>query len=836
MNTPPICPECGNPLPPESSHDVCPACLLAQGMLSGTGGLVDTTTLPDLEEMAGKFPQFEILECLGRGGMGVVYKARQKSLNRVVAIKVIAPERKHDAHFAARFSREAEILARLNHPQIVTIHDFGESDGLFFLVMEFVDGVNLREVLRDGPMEPAQALTIVPEICNALQYAHDQGIVHRDIKPENILLDRLGRVKVADFGIAKLAGVIAENTADGQPSAANLTEAGKVMGTPAYMAPEQVTSPENVDHRADIYALGAVFYQMLTGETPKTEAEPPSRKVSIDVRLDEIVLRALERNPSRRYQQVSEVRTKLETLTPVEKPKTKRVMWGCMWSAIAVSLFLTLLVISVFILVRSRLWEERQLAISEATYPPSADSEPKDANAWNGLGWTLFKSGKITEAIPAFEKAVALNPHQPGALNGLGQIALGRGDFGKAEEFLLRAAPKAPAAWFGLTRLYLLQEQFEKALPWAQKIADSGQGDDIAKRMLDAAKSKRLDGDLLRLISPAAGKPGVSNEPPQLRALAWLDNVAGGNAWKANGAPYNLSELAVPLSLATPTSVNVSETSAAGAEPRFLCLWVSQSDIDSLSVKKIKLLGPEGKPLVTPSQDLATGAASATPENQNVGWITATLCAGTMSATPSQVTIQLNYSGGPWQFSDHLTPDWQGFRALGAGVQLTAPGEGNDGMAFVQITRDTTLDTASEQWDFVAHTRDGRLLERRGLSEYGLGTVRTEQFRFDTPLSQVVRFEIRKRPIKTMVWNDVPLNATTAHTLNIRPDGSVVYGGETWTAEQMKEKLKAWGQETPQRPVLLRAAPDCPYTRITEILEACASAQLTNITFATEPP
>jgi len=263
----------------------------------------ESSHMPPLspEELAEKFGQFEILECLGRGGMGVVYKARQKSLNRTVAIKILAPEREHDARFAERFAREAELLARLSHPHIVTIHDFGQTGGLFYLVMEYVDGVNLRELLRDGKIEPEQALAIVPPICDALQYAHDKGIVHRDIKPENLLLDRDGRVKIADFGIASLIG--AENES---------------AGTPTYMAPEQADASRKVDHRADIYALGVVLYEMLTGERPGKEVVAPSsrmRGIQIDVRLDEIVLRALEKEPGRRYQTVGEFRTVVDTVT-----------------------------------------------------------------------------------------------------------------------------------------------------------------------------------------------------------------------------------------------------------------------------------------------------------------------------------------------------------------------------------------------------------------------------------------------------------------------------------------------------------------------------------------
>ena len=285
-------------------------------------------TPPGIEELARKFPQLEIIELIGRGGMGAVYKARQKELDRIVALKILPPGIGDDAAFAERFAREAKAMARLNHPGIVTIHDFGRADGLYFFVMEFVDGVNLRQLLASSRVSPREALAIVPQICDALQFAHDQGIVHRDIKPENILLDRRGRVKVADFGLAKIVegragSPLPADSGGGTPGGAHgvtrptseLTEAGKVMGTPAYMAPEQVEHPAEVDHRADIYALGVVFYQMLTGELPGKRIEPPSKKVQIDVRLDEVVLRALEKKPELRYQHVSDVKTMLETIT-----------------------------------------------------------------------------------------------------------------------------------------------------------------------------------------------------------------------------------------------------------------------------------------------------------------------------------------------------------------------------------------------------------------------------------------------------------------------------------------------------------------------------------------
>jgi serine/threonine protein kinase len=143
----------------------------------------------------------EILKCLGRGGMGVVYKARQKALNRFVALKILAPERSTDPGFAERFTAEARTLASLNHPNIVTIHDFGESGGFYHLVMEYVDGVNLRQAMTAGRFTPEQALAIVPPVCEALQYAHDHGVVHRDIKPENLLLDQQGDAARPAFGL-----------------------------------------------------------------------------------------------------------------------------------------------------------------------------------------------------------------------------------------------------------------------------------------------------------------------------------------------------------------------------------------------------------------------------------------------------------------------------------------------------------------------------------------------------------------------------------------------------------------------------------------------------------
>src|SRR6266446_8717655 len=193
----PICSECGKPLGANGVEGLCPECLIKVGLGSQTdaGGPQDSSsrfTPPKPEDLAARFPQLEILELIGRGGMGAVYKARQKQLDRLVALKILPPGIGDEAAFAGRFTREARALAKLNHPNVVTLYEFGQTNGLFFFLMEFVDGVNLRQLLQAGRVAPREALAIVPQICDALQYAHDHGIVHRDIKPENILLDRKG--------------------------------------------------------------------------------------------------------------------------------------------------------------------------------------------------------------------------------------------------------------------------------------------------------------------------------------------------------------------------------------------------------------------------------------------------------------------------------------------------------------------------------------------------------------------------------------------------------------------------------------------------------------------
>ena len=249
MDTNRLCPGCQKPLAPDGPMGLCPECLLQAGFPTGAetdpGPAKQPAFVPPtVEELAKLFPHLEILGLVGRGGMGAVYKARQKQLNRFVALKILPPGIGSEPAFAERFTREAQALARLNHPGIVTLYEFGETSGQFYFLMEFVDGVNLRQLLAGRRVSAREALAIVPQICDALQFAHDQGIVHRDIKPENILMDQKGRVKIADFGLSKLL--------EPGPLDVQLTQSNQIMGTMHYMAPEQFENPLKTDQRADI--------------------------------------------------------------------------------------------------------------------------------------------------------------------------------------------------------------------------------------------------------------------------------------------------------------------------------------------------------------------------------------------------------------------------------------------------------------------------------------------------------------------------------------------------------------------------------------------------------
>ena len=257
-------------------------------------------------------PGYRLESLLGRGGMGEVHKATQLSLNRTVAVKILAAELAKDPSFVSRFEKEAAALATLSHPNIVDIVDKGRSGATWFLVMEYIDGRSLREVVRSPLLEPGAALRMVMEICRGVEYAHSRGVIHRDLKPENILFDEQagGIAKVTDFGLASfIEGTGAERF--------NMTETHVSMGTYSYMAPEQRVDARKADHRADIYSLGVILYELLVGDVPVGQFDPPSsRKPGVDTRVDAIVSRCLKPDPGDRYARVSDLLIDLEPLVP----------------------------------------------------------------------------------------------------------------------------------------------------------------------------------------------------------------------------------------------------------------------------------------------------------------------------------------------------------------------------------------------------------------------------------------------------------------------------------------------------------------------------------------
>jgi serine/threonine protein kinase len=281
------------------------------------------------EELDALLPDYEVLELIGLGGMGAVYKARSIRIGRMLAIKTLPAWIASSEDARQRFQREAQTLAAVNHPNIVTIHNIGEAENLPYIVMEYVDGVDLQQLIQSGTMEPKHALKLIPQICDALHYAHKCGLVHRDIKPGNILIDHENRIKIADFGLAKLLGRHAELPAssptasrDAMPHGLDLTQAGQVMGTPRYMAPEQRSRPTEVDHRADIYALGVVFYEMLRGHLPEDEKAAPENSAAIDKRLDKVLRRAMSKQPKKRQQDAHQIKQAFQQI--VENGKEEK--------------------------------------------------------------------------------------------------------------------------------------------------------------------------------------------------------------------------------------------------------------------------------------------------------------------------------------------------------------------------------------------------------------------------------------------------------------------------------------------------------------------------------
>ncbi len=275
-------------------------------------------TPPGIEHLQALLPPYEILGLIGRGGMGAVYRARQRSLDRLVAIKILPPGFDDGGgRFGERFKNEARAMAKLMHSGIVAVFDFGETDeGQLYFVMEHVEGSDVAKLIAaHGKLPPERARTITSQVCDALEYAHGHGVIHRDIKPANILIDGHGRVKVADFGLAKIS-----SAAQGPA----LTMTGTSSGTPDFIAPEVLMQAAGIDGRADIYAVGVMLYQMLTGEIPRGLFQMPGvlSGGEVDPHFDVIITKAMQTDPGARYQTATEMREALNAIpaTPRASP------------------------------------------------------------------------------------------------------------------------------------------------------------------------------------------------------------------------------------------------------------------------------------------------------------------------------------------------------------------------------------------------------------------------------------------------------------------------------------------------------------------------------------
>jgi len=292
-------------------------------------------TPPTPEHLNGMLDRCVLTGTIGRGGMGAVYRGRQNGLDREVAVKVLPMELSQHEDFVRRFEREAKAMARLDHPHIVRVFDVGQTtDGFWYLVMEHVEGRDLAAVVAQGGLPEAEALRVVKEICEALEHAHDAGLVHRDIKPSNVLLDRQGRVKVADFGLAQAV------SAEGFEGGSRLTASGSLMGTLEYMAPEQLAG-KTVDRRADLYSVGVLFYELLTGDMPRGSWKPPSTLRKLNPKVDEVVRRSLEPRPEDRYASATDLRVAVEAVASGGKrPRGKGVLAVVATAVLVVSLVL----------------------------------------------------------------------------------------------------------------------------------------------------------------------------------------------------------------------------------------------------------------------------------------------------------------------------------------------------------------------------------------------------------------------------------------------------------------------------------------------------------------
>src|SRR5438876_1992152 len=394
-----ICRKCGAKIFSDAPEGLCAKCVLksalavpqdapvagddggsAENVGVNVGAAHDGKKAARAAELLGELGDYELLEEVGRGGQGVVFRARQKSLNRIVALKVISLGQWASKAHLKRFRLEAEAAARLEHPSIVPIHEVGERDGSCYFSMKFVEGGQLDEVVRREPIPIRRAAELIAKVARTVHYAHEHGILHRDIKPGNILLDQKGEPHLTDFGLARL--VETEST---------VTRTTDVLGTPSYMAPEQASGNNAaLTSATDVYGLGAVLYQLLTGRPPfaggttyetvrlvleNNPRQPRLLNSKVDCDLSTICLKCLEKDPKRRYSCALALAEDLERWLKHEPIRARRTG----------------------IFTRGRKWVQRKPAIAAVIALSVALAV--------AVGWNIWKS-KLIERPPTTGIAV----------------------------------------------------------------------------------------------------------------------------------------------------------------------------------------------------------------------------------------------------------------------------------------------------------------------------------------------------------------------------------------------------------------------------------------------